>query len=76
MNSRVSWGKGILIEMLTEVGASAQPAAKPSGYICPGKKAATSSMPTTSGAAVPMMATTSALPPICLTFSKLMCMPG
>eukprot|EP00964_Phaeocystis_antarctica_P004745 scaffold2569_cov55-Phaeocystis_antarctica.AAC.7 len=44
------WGEGWELDrdaigMPTEVGASAQPAAKPSGYICPGKKAATSSMP-------------------------------
>jgi hypothetical protein len=65
-----------LIEMPTEVGASAQPAAKPSGYMasCP-KRAPTRSMPKTSGAVVPTMATMSAWPPICLTFSKLMCMP-
>ena len=62
------------IEIPTDVGAKAQPAAKPSGKYRP-VNAPTTTVPDASGSAVPAIATASARGPTTFIFSKWMCIP-
>ena len=65
-----------LMEIPTEVGAKAQPAAKPChGYPLLSKSSSTSPRPERSGRAVPMTATRVAFLPTLATLSNCMCMP-
>ena len=61
------------IEIPTDVGAKAQPAAKPSKYRP--VNAPTTTVPDASGSAVPAIATASARRPTTFIFSKWMCIP-